>query len=49
MTAEQNKTIEDIEIDCELEELWKIRPAKEINLICKAQGWRQQVRENQYG
>ena len=38
-----------IEIDCELEELWKIRPAKEINLICKAQGWRQQVRENQYG
>lgn len=35
-----------IEIDCELEIFWKIRPAKEISLICKAQGWHQKAHEN---
>ena len=27
------------EADCEPENFWKIRPAKEVDLICKAQGW----------
>lgn len=27
------------EIDCELEEHWKVRPAREIDLIRKANGW----------
>lgn len=30
-----------IEIDCELERFWRIRPAKDVDLICKAQGWHQ--------
>ena len=29
------------EVDCEPENLWRIRPAKEVALICKAQGWDQ--------
>ena len=28
-----------IEVDCELEEHWKVRPAKEVELICKAHDW----------
>ena len=36
------------EIDCELERFWKIRPAKEVNLICKARGWHQGLYEHQY-
>jgi len=29
-----------LEVDCELEEYWKIRPAKEVDLIRKANGWK---------
>lgn len=28
-----------VEIDCELEHFWKTRPAKEVDLIKKAQEW----------
>jgi hypothetical protein len=28
-----------LEIDCETEDVWQIRPALEINLIRQAQGW----------
>ena len=28
-----------LEIDCELEEFWRIRPASEVELIRKANGW----------
>ena len=28
-----------LEVDCELEEFWRVRPAKEVDLIRKAQGW----------
>jgi hypothetical protein len=28
-----------LEIDCELQKYWKIRPAREVPLICKAQRW----------
>jgi len=28
-----------LEVDCELEEDWKIRPAKEVDLIRRAIGW----------
>ena len=28
-----------LEIDCELPEYWKVRPAYEVALICKAQNW----------
>ena len=28
-----------VEVDCELEEHWKIRPAREVDLIRKAQRW----------
>ncbi len=31
------------EVDCELENLWKIRPAIEVDLICEAQGWDRDV------
>ena len=31
------------EVDCELENLWKIRPAIEVDLICEAQGWDQSL------
>ena len=31
-----------LEIDCELEEHWKVRPAKEVELIRKANGWNQE-------
>ena len=27
------------EVDCELENIWIIRPAIEVDLICEAQGW----------
>ncbi len=27
------------EVDCESERFWRIRPANEIDLICKARGW----------
>ena len=29
-----------LEIDCELEEHWKVRPAKEVELIRKCNGWK---------
>jgi hypothetical protein len=32
------------EVDCELESFWKVRPAKEVDLICEAQGWRKKRR-----
>lgn len=38
-----------VEIDCEIELFWRIRPAREIDLISKAQGWHLQSHENQYG
>ena len=28
-----------LEIDCELEEYWHVRPANLVNAICLAQGW----------
>ncbi len=28
-----------VEIDCELERYWRIRPASHVNKICQAQGW----------
>ena len=28
-----------IEVDCELDEFWEIRPAKDVELIRKARGW----------
>jgi hypothetical protein len=28
-----------LEIDCELEEYWQVRPASQVNDICLAQGW----------
>ena len=28
-----------IEIDCEREEFWKVRPAGEVDKICQANGW----------
>ncbi len=28
-----------LEIDCELPRYWRVRPASEVELICKAQGW----------
>lgn len=28
-----------LEIDCELQKYWKIRPAREIEKICRAQNW----------
>ncbi len=37
-----------LEIDCETENLWKVRPAKEITLICRAQNWHRALYENQY-
>lgn len=33
-----------VEVDCELETYWKVRPAKEVDLICEAQGWRKKRR-----
>jgi len=35
------KVAEVFEVDCEPENLWKIRPAIEVDLICEAQGWDQ--------
>ncbi len=29
-----------MEIDCELERHWQIRPASQVDKICQAQGWR---------
>ena len=29
-----------VEIDCELETHWQIRPDSQVNKICQAQGWR---------
>ena len=28
-----------LEVDCETELAWRIRPASEVELICKASGW----------
>jgi len=28
-----------LEVDCELDEFWKVRPVSEFNKICIAQGW----------
>jgi len=36
------------EVDCELEQFWRARPAKEIELICKAQNWYRELHEHQY-
>ena len=36
-----------IEIDCELEEHWKVRPAKEVELIRKANGWKKDLIKSQ--
>ena len=36
------------EVDCELERFWRVRPAKEVSLICKARGWHQKLHEQQY-
>ena len=36
------------EVDCELERFWRVRPAKEVNLICKARGWHQGLYVQQY-
>ena len=32
-----------IEVDCELEEHWKVRPAKEVELIHKAHDWNKEL------
>ena len=32
-----------MEIDCELEEHWEVRPAFQVEKICQAQGWNQQA------
>ena len=29
-----------LEVDCELEEHWRIRPAREMDIICEASGWK---------
>jgi len=31
------------EVDCELEEYWEVRPASQVDKICLAQGWNQQM------
>ena len=28
-----------LEIDCETDQFWKVRPASEIDMICKGNGW----------
>ncbi|MBT6340285.1 MAG: DUF2958 domain-containing protein [Desulfobacula sp.] len=35
------------EVDCEIERFWKVRSAKEIDLICKARGWHQELLKNE--
>ncbi len=32
-----------IEVDCELESHWKIRPASQVDKICQALGWQLEV------
>ena len=36
-----------LEIDCELEDFWKIRPASEIELMRKANGWPMDIPQRQ--
>ena len=36
-----------LEIDCELEDFWKIRPASEVELIRKANGWPMYIPQRQ--
>lgn len=40
-TELKNISVSGIEIDCEKEEFWKVKPAKEIPLIAKAMGWKE--------
>ena len=36
-----------LEVDCELEEYWKIRPARKVDLICEASAWnKDSVKDN---
>ena len=35
-----------MEIDCELQEFWKIKKAREIDLICEAMGWQKPSASN---
>jgi len=43
------RTRHGFEIDCELEEYWKVRPAKDVGLIAKAQDWKKELSENNKG
>jgi hypothetical protein len=36
-----------LEVDCELEEYWKVRTAKEVELIRKANGWKKDLIKSQ--
>jgi hypothetical protein len=36
-----------LEIDCELEVFWKVRPASEIELICRANDWPMHIPQRQ--
>lgn len=35
-----------LEVDCEHEWVWKVRPAKEVDLICRAQNWHRELHGN---
>jgi len=37
-----------LEIDCELENFWKIRPASEIELIRRASGWPMDIQPRRF-
>jgi len=37
-----------LEIDCELEDFWKVRPASEIELIRRANGWPIYITQRQF-
>lgn len=35
-----------LEVDCELEEFWKVRPAREVDLICRVNGWKKDSKKD---
>lgn len=36
------RTLKGFEVDCESETSWKIKPARQVRLICKAQRWQKE-------
>jgi hypothetical protein len=39
----QSLRVGHLEIDCELEEFWQVKPARKIPLICKAMRWEKEA------